>query len=128
MTASKQHFEMIARVLRETPHQTMSRQALAEAFADELGATNERFDRERFLKACYVPDGYTYHTIASIERLNLSSNGNPRFRFQFGDGSSALSQSDAAFGYEVGNPGFRAGDRVGVKFSRAGRVEHMVRA
>jgi hypothetical protein len=30
------------------------RNMIAEAFADELADTNERFDRERFLRACGV--------------------------------------------------------------------------
>lgn len=79
MTLSKQHFEMIARILRETDagdypahiplcaafkqderhrveaHTARSdRKRLAETFADEFASTNERFDRERFLTASGV--------------------------------------------------------------------------
>lgn len=53
---SRKHFELIARVLRNldgtVPH--ADRKATAEAFADELRATNPNFDRARFLTACGV--------------------------------------------------------------------------
>lgn len=53
MTMSRQHFQMIADVLANTPRvEAASREVLAEAFADALAATNERFDRKRFLAAC----------------------------------------------------------------------------
>lgn len=64
-------------------------------------------------------------TIESITRLKSSVNGNPRFRIDFTDGSSAQTQSDAMFGYAVGNPGMREGSRVSVRFTRAGRISHM---
>lgn len=64
-------------------------------------------------------------TISNINRLNNSPNGNPRFRFDFDDATSANLQSDSSFGYEVGNPGFRVGDTVNVSFSHAGTVEYM---
>ena len=64
-------------------------------------------------------------TIESITRLKSSVNGNPRFRIDFTDGSSAQTQSDAMFGYAVGNPGMREGSRVSVQFTRAGRISHM---
>ncbi len=71
MIASKQHFEMIARVLREADLESSldeyqpaaehereiiadDRRRLAHTFADELTATNPRFDRARFLRACGV--------------------------------------------------------------------------
>lgn len=63
--------------------------------------------------------------IESIERLNLSVNGNPRFRFTFSDGEVADSMSDAGFCYAVGNPGMRVGDTVGIEYTRAGRIRHM---
>lgn len=58
--ATKQHFELIARVLREqrdsyTPQQPAIRKAIAATalrFAEELAYTNPNFDRGRFLKAC----------------------------------------------------------------------------
>lgn len=53
---SRKDFEMIARVLRETtggPDMPEPlRDHIARTFADELAATNPRFDRARFLKAC----------------------------------------------------------------------------
>jgi hypothetical protein len=64
---SKQHFEMIARVLREANrheavdptfregwHAAVS--AIGVRFADELNATNPRFDRSRFVAACMGED------------------------------------------------------------------------
>jgi len=67
--------------------------------------------------------------IESIERLNNSVNGNPRFRFYLSGngeyGEEAFSMSDAAFCYAVGNPGMRAGDTVVIERTRAGRIRHM---
>jgi hypothetical protein len=68
MTATKQHFEMIARVIERERSQVkngyMPRAAQKHAlltlthtahhFADELAQTNPRFDRQRFLRACGV--------------------------------------------------------------------------
>ena len=66
----------------------------------------------------------TVRTIDHLTRLNNSVNGNPRFRVTFTDGSSAITQSDAAFCYGLENPEFR--DRpVIVSFSRAGRITHV---
>jgi hypothetical protein len=67
----------------------------------------------------------TIKQIERVKRLNSSVNGNPRFRFTFTDGEVADSQSDAAFGYAVGNPGMREGDTVVVEHTRAGRISHM---
>jgi hypothetical protein len=61
----RRHFEMIARTLRDRRAKVQAQQAgesaatialdtLAHDFADALAATNTRFDRERFLKACGV--------------------------------------------------------------------------
>lgn len=63
-------------------------------------------------------------TILRIDRLPSSRNGNPRFRFTFTDGSAANLQSDAGYGYEVGNPGHREGDTLEFTFSRRGTVEY----
>lgn len=60
-----------------------------------------------------------------IERLNNSKNGNPRFLFTFTDHRTALLSTDAGVGYEIGNPGLRAGDTVDVLFTEAGRVSDM---
>lgn len=67
----------------------------------------------------------TRRVLSATERLTCSNMGNPRFRFRFDDGSSAVLQSNSGFGYEVGNPGFRDGDAVDVAFSRAGTVRYM---
>jgi hypothetical protein len=64
-------------------------------------------------------------TLAACERLNDTVNRNPRYRIAFRGGLVALSQSDASWTYAMGNPGMRAGDRVMVTFSRAGRIVHM---
>lgn len=64
-------------------------------------------------------------TIKSIERLNSSTNGNPRYRLEWVNGSQAMTSSDASCAYEVGNPGYREGDTVEVTFTRAGRIATM---
>lgn len=70
--------------------------------------------------------------IVYIERENASVNGNPRYSIAWDDCLSwcgeALTQSDAAISYDIGNPGFRAGDWVRLQFTRAGRISHMVTA
>jgi hypothetical protein len=47
------------------------------------------------------------NTIESLERLNNSVNGNPRYRVHFVDGTSMLTQSDASIGYAIGNPEYQ---------------------
>ena len=64
-------------------------------------------------------------TIKTIDRMNSSVNGNPRFHFTFTNGRVAPLMSDSGFGYEVGNPGYREGDTVLVEFTRAGNVRYM---
>lgn len=64
-------------------------------------------------------------TIGHAERLTNSANGNPRFRFHWEDGGSSDLSSDAAVGYQIGNPGLRDGDTVVVSFTKAGRVAYM---
>ena len=63
-TMTRQHFELIAEVLRDvrpwtpgllslvTPDEFIS--SIAETFADALADTNPRFNRERFLEAAGV--------------------------------------------------------------------------
>lgn len=58
-----------------------------------------------------------------LERLRLSTNGNPRFRVTFTDGSSAITQSDASFYYGIENQEMR-GD-VTVTYTRAGKISDM---
>lgn len=67
----------------------------------------------------------TDRVIQSITRLKSSHYGNPRFRIAFTDGSSAITSSDAAFCYAVGNSDMREGSPVSVEFTRAGRIAHM---
>jgi hypothetical protein len=67
-------------------------------------------------------------TIESLEGLSCSVNGNPRYKVHYsfvGLGShydSAITKSDSAFNYEIGNPGYRAGDTVELSFTKAGRI------
>jgi hypothetical protein len=64
-------------------------------------------------------------TIEHYERLGVSVNGNPRFRFTFTDGTMLDSMSDASYCYAVGNPEMRAGSTVDLELTRAGRIRHM---
>jgi ABC-type branched-subunit amino acid transport system ATPase component len=56
---TRKDFELIAHVLRTSPHlraldelAAEVRDSLAQEFANALANTNERFDRAKFLKAC----------------------------------------------------------------------------
>lgn len=60
-------------------------------------------------------------TIAKLERLRLSRNGNPRFKVTFTNGESAHTQTDGAVGYSIENPEYRDVP-VLVKFTAAGRI------
>lgn len=62
-------------------------------------------------------------TIAHLERLNHSRNGNPAYRIYFTDGTVVRTETDASIAYAIGNPEFRD---VPVEFTvtRAGRVSH----
>lgn len=60
-------------------------------------------------------------TIASLERMKLSANGNPRFRVTFTDGTVAQTQTDASVGYAIENPEYRDVP-VKVSFTPAGRI------
>lgn len=54
---TRKDFQLIARVIKESEGAViddLSRDGLAEMFADELASTNPAFDRARFLKACGV--------------------------------------------------------------------------
>ena len=61
MSMSKRHFEAIARLIRSEHEDAQSVEAtlvierLAQRMANVLGGDNPRFDRERFLDACYGP-------------------------------------------------------------------------
>ena len=49
-------------------------------------------------------------TIEAVERLRNSRNGNPRFAITYklaGQSSTLNTAADAAFSYEIGNPGLR---------------------
>jgi hypothetical protein len=60
-------------------------------------------------------------TIASLERLRLSSNGNPRFRVTFTDGRQADTQTDASVNYGLENRQYQ-GVPIEVTFSPNGRI------
>jgi len=55
MAMTRQDFEMLAEIISE--YGDKGREALAAALADELRATNSRFNREQFVTAC-TTDGY----------------------------------------------------------------------
>jgi hypothetical protein len=63
MTMTRQHFCLIADVIKRVPSSDTAwpvtftakqREYIARCFADELYATNGRFDRDRFMRACGV--------------------------------------------------------------------------
>ncbi len=60
-------------------------------------------------------------TIASLERMKLSVNGNPRFKVTFTDGTVAQTQTDASIGYAIENSEYRDVP-VRVSFTPAGRI------
>ena len=51
---SRKDFELIARTIRFAHMDAASRRLIAIEFADTLRATNARFNRDRFLRACEV--------------------------------------------------------------------------
>ncbi len=54
MTMTRQHFQFIANVIREKLSHN-DQHLIASAFADRLGNTNPRFDRDKFMTACMWP-------------------------------------------------------------------------
>jgi len=64
-------------------------------------------------------------TIQHSSRLRNSTNGNPRYRVTFTDGTVLDSQSDASWCYAFGNPGIRDGSTVEITLTRAGKISHM---
>jgi hypothetical protein len=63
--------------------------------------------------------------ITNTERLINSTNGNPRFRVMFDNGTIAVTETDAQLGYLIGNPGLGIGDTVWVSTSASGAITHM---
>ncbi|TKK84617.1 hypothetical protein FDA94_28730 [Herbidospora galbida] len=63
-------------------------------------------------------------TIDTLERLNLSSAGNPRFKVTFTNGESAQTQSDASVNYGIENSEYR-GVPLKVTFSPNGRITYI---
>lgn len=70
-------------------------------------------------------DGGDVRQIVALSRLPHSRNGNPRWLIHWLGGSSSITQTDAAIGYAIGNPGLQVGDWVTVTVTRAGRVTHL---
>jgi hypothetical protein len=68
-----------------------------------------------------MENGSKTYTIATLERLKLSTNGNPRFRVTFTNGLVAQTQTDSSIGYSIENPEYRDVPLV-VSFTRAGRI------
>lgn len=60
-------------------------------------------------------------TIRSLERLNLSGNGGPRFRVTFTDGTSANTEPDASINWEIENSEYQ-NVRLRVTFNRDNRI------
>jgi hypothetical protein len=62
--------------------------------------------------------------IATLERLNLSASGNPRFRVTFTDGTQAATEPDNSLNYGIENP--EAKGPLTVTFTRNGRITRIV--
>lgn len=88
MNATKQHFELVARLLKQgqakcgglTGRNASDAKAingalesLAYEFADEFGRTNERFDRSRFLKACGLAVAVSVPGVANAFKIERSA-------------------------------------------------------
>lgn len=67
-----------------------------------------------------VRDGYIRKSGRTLERMNNSRNGNPRYRVTFADGTVFPTAVDAQVGYAIGNPEYN-GD-VDVKVNGRGEV------
>ena len=66
--------------------------------------------------------------IEKIERATSSVNGNPAWILTLvedGETVTRRTSSDAAVGYEIGNPGYRAGCTVEVTTTKAGRITYL---
>ena len=61
---TRMHYQFIADILRETLERNLLKNTqsvvgqLSARFADEFIGTNDRFDREKFLRACDPNGGY----------------------------------------------------------------------
>ena len=64
--------------------------------------------------------------IIEIERLNSSTNGNPRFKLYLDDKLSVAytleTQRDSMLNYYIGNPMYKVGDWVKIETSRSNRI------
>lgn len=64
--------------------------------------------------------------LTSVDRLNSSRNGNPRFTLTLDDTNSYRTIVDGSVGYEVSN--YRIGTMVTLTLNRREMVEYMVKA
>lgn len=62
-------------------------------------------------------------TIDYLERMNNSTNGNPRYRVGFTDGTSYTTKPDTMIAYALTNPEYREGP---VKVTFMGKREQIV--
>lgn len=63
-------------------------------------------------------------TIANLERLHNSKNGNPRYRVTFTDGTVFETAADASINYGITNREYRDVP-LEVTFSRNGRITYL---
>ena len=67
--------------------------------------------------------------IITLERIRNSTNGNPRWNVTYltedGNRGMAETAADAAFGYEIGNPGYREGSTVDITFGGWSKIVDM---
>jgi hypothetical protein len=68
-----------------------------------------------------MTDTTVVKTIARVRALNASAAGNPRFKVTFTDGTSALTQTDAAVNYAIENSEYQ-GVPVEFTMTGAGRI------
>lgn len=64
-------------------------------------------------------------TIAELDRMNNSVNGNPRYRVKFTDGTDATTQPDASVAHDLPNPEFK-GVPVTFTVNRARQITYAV--
>lgn len=63
-------------------------------------------------------------TIASLERLQVSGNGSPRFKVTFTNGREARTEADSYVNYAIENSEYQ-GVPLEVAFSLTGRITHI---
>lgn len=61
-------------------------------------------------------------TMDRVEKVGLSTNGNPTFAVYFKDHESARTITDGSVAYQLPNPEFGEGTRVRVRATSKGRI------